>query len=483
MTRGPGSRPWDLVVVGGGTAGIVAARTAAGTGADVLLIERDRTGGDCLWTGCVPSKTLLSIAHEVAAVRRGSPRAGVPGVSAVPDPAAVWASVQAAIAEIESDDSPETLRAAGLSVVHGTARFTGPRTIVVDDGRDGGAIDFVNAVIATGSRPVVPPVPGLDPGTVLTSDTLWTMTGLPDRLLVLGGGSIGCELGQAFARLGVTVSIVEQSDRLLSTEEEAASRAVTAALVADGVDVRTGVGVDRAEATTLRLRDGSLLRGDAVLVAAGREPVLDGLGLGLAGVRTTARDGVGVDARLRTSNPRIWAAGDVTDHPRFTHVAGLHGSTVALNAVLGLHRRAETTVIPRVTYTRPEVAAFGPAVADAQRLGLTVRTLGHDEVDRAVTEDDTTGHTTLLLDRRGKVAGASLVGPRAGETLAELTLAAREKLSFRSLAGTVHAYPTWGDGVWNAALAGLRADLERPVVRRGVRGLLAVRRTVLGRRG
>ena len=248
------------------------------------------------------------------------------------------------------------------------------------------------------------------------------------------------------------------------------------------MDVRTGASVVRAEGAVLHLDEGTTLDADALLVAAGRRSTTHGLYLARAGVTLTDSGNVAVDKHLRTTNPRIWAAGDVTEHPRFTHLAGLHGSTAAVNAVLGLRRAAETTVVPRVTYTQPEVAAFGPAVADAEHLGLTARTLAHDEVDRAIAEDDVTGHATLLLDRRGRIVGASLVGPRAGETLAELTLAARAGLSVRALAASVHAYPTWGDGVWNAALGELRTDLERPVVRRGISLLRTLRRLVLSNR-
>ncbi len=452
--------PWDLAVIGGGTAGIVAAKTAAGLGADVLLVERERPGGDCLWTGCVPSKTLLSAAH--AARQAGSL-----------DFADVMDRVHAAIVSIEPIDSPDSLRAAGVTVIHGEAAFTGPTSLAVD----GHVVEFRQAVVASGSSPAVPPIDGIDDVRMLTSDTVWNLRELPARLLVMGGGSIGCELGQAFARLGSEVSVVEAGPRLLPREDEDAAELVAEALRSDGVNVVLGTAVASfpGEGVAL-LADGSELKADAVLVAVGRRPNVRELGLAAAGVDVTDAGFVGVDARLRTSNRRIWAAGDVTGHPQFTHVAGVHGSLAATNAVLGLRRAVDLSTIPRVTYTQPEVAAFGVGSSQAGRTGLSARTVHHDEVDRAVTDDREAGFSRLLLDHRGRVVGATLVGPRAGESLAEVVLAARHGLRARDLAASMHAYPTYGDGVWKAALAQLQDDLSRPWLRRVVAILMALRR-------
>jgi pyruvate/2-oxoglutarate dehydrogenase complex dihydrolipoamide dehydrogenase (E3) component len=485
---------WDLLVVGGGTAGIVGAKAAASLGASVLLIERDRPGGDCLWTGCVPSKALLSAAAR-AAHARGSAGHGVHVDGVRVDFATVMAHVRSAVAAIEPTDSPQALAAAGVVVVRGEAAFTGPATVSVS----GQETTFRQALLATGARPAVPPIPGLAEavaaGQVLTSDTVWELAELPDRLVVLGGGSIGCELGQAFARLGARVTIVEAAPRLLPREDPDASSVVEDALRADGVTVLTGAAVRQvtcgAGGGRLLLAGGLEAVGyDRVLVAVGRTPRTDGLGLDLAGVAVYGRGFVVVDQALRTTNRRVWAAGDLTGHPQFTHTAGVHASTAATNAVLGLRRKAQTVAIPRITFTDPEVAAVGVPAGDAGTgtgtgagTGRRVVTRPHADVDRAVTEGATTGFSRLVLDRAGRVVGATLVGPRAGESLAELVLAVRLGVKARQLAGTVHAYPTYGDGPWNAAIADVRDRLSAPGTARLIRVLAWARRRWLHLRG
>ena len=440
--------PVDLLVIGGGTAGLVGARTAAQLGASVLLVERERTGGDCLWTGCVPSKALLAAASAAAGARSAA-RLGVHVDGVRVDVAGVMAHVKGAMATIAPVDSPATLAKAGVVVRTGSARFTGPDAVEIDGER----VPFRHALIATGSDPAVPPVPGLEGA--LTSDTVWDLTELPGRLTVLGGGSIGCELGQAFARLGCTVTLVEMADRLLPNEDAGAAALVAGALRADGVDVRTGARVESADGGSVVLAGGERVEGDAVLVALGRSPDTSGLDPAAAGVRLTERGHVEVDASLRTTNPRVHAAGDVTGHPQFTHVAGVHGALAASNAVLGLRRRVDLRAVPRVTYTSPEVAAVGAPD------GSVVRVHDNADVDRAVADGGTAGFTRLVLDRRGRLVGATVVGPRAGEVLAELTLAVRKGLPATVVAGTIHPYPTYGDAPWNAALAETRARLSR----------------------
>ncbi len=469
---------WDLLVVGGGTAGIVGAKTAAGFGARVLLVERDRTGGDCLWTGCVPSKALLAAAARVADLRRAD-RFGIDTGPVRVHFDRVIDHVRAATARIEPVDSPAALRAAGVTVLSGTARFTDPETAVVD-GQD---VRFRQALLATGASPTLPPIAGLGDAGPLTSDTVWELTELPERLLVLGGGTIGCELGQAFARLGAEVTVVEGAERVLPAEDTEASATVAASLRADGVELVLGcdvasVAADRAGGPgKVRLTDGRRLGYDRLLVAVGRTPTTADLGLAQAGVEVDQHGQVVVDGHLRTSNARIWAAGDLTGHARFTHVAGVHGSLAASNAVLGLRRSVDTTVVPRVTFTDPEVAAVGvPTSAVERDPGLSVVAWHNEHVDRAVTEQRTEGVVKLVVDRRRRILGAVVVGPRAGEVLAELTLAIQHGMRTRDLAGVVHPYPTYGDGVWNAAVGDLRESLARPAVARLTRGLTGARR-------
>jgi len=298
-----------------------------------------------------------------------------------------------------------------------------------------------------------------------TSDTIWEVTELPGRLLVLGGGSVGCELGQAFARLGSTVTIVETAPRLLPSEDPDASELLASALRADGIDIRTGIGVTRFADSIAELADGSRVEFDVALLAIGRTPRTVGLGLTEAGVDVDARGHVIVDRHLRTSNPRVWAAGDVTTYPQFTHCAGVYASTAASNAVLGLRRSVDPDRIPRVTFTQPEIAAVGIGVEQARRERLTIRHVDHRHVDRAVAEQRTAGFSRLILDCKGRVAGATLVGPRAGEALAEVALAIAEGLRVRDLAASMHAYPTYADGVWNAAIGEVQAGLARPSMR------------------
>ncbi len=490
MTAPTDDQPWDLVVIGGGTAGIVGAKTAARLGARVLLVESDRTGGDCLWSGCVPSKALLAAA-DIAAVARSGQALGVTGGDVVVDFARVMGHVRGAIAHIAPIDSPEALEDEGVTVVHGRAVFVAPHRVRVD-GRE---ISFTQALVSTGSAPAVPPVPGLEAVPHLTSDTIWELDQLPEELVVLGGGSIGCELGQAFARLGSSVTLVEGSARLLPREDQDAARIVTEALRHDGAQVITGAevvevrpagtpddGPDPGHRGSLVLADGRQVPFSHLLVSVGRSPRTHDLGLDRAAVDVDERGFVRVDEHLRTTNPRIWAAGDLTGHPQFTHVAGVHGSLAAGNAVLGVRRRVDLSAVPRVTYTQPEVAAVG-VTTDAPPDGLRVLTWQHTHVDRAVTEARTNGCSKLTVDSRGRVVGATVVGPRAGETLGELTLAIKQGLRTRDLAGVIHAYPTWNDGAWNAAIADVRDQLEGPgVARRGIAVLARSRRWWLAHR-
>jgi pyruvate/2-oxoglutarate dehydrogenase complex dihydrolipoamide dehydrogenase (E3) component len=456
----------DLLVVGGGTAGMVGAKTAAGLGARVLLVERDRTGGDCLWTGCVPSKALLAAA-DAAAAARAAGRFGVDVGEVRIDFGRVRKHVQAAIETIRPVDSIEALEAAGVSVATADAVLTGPDTATVG----GRTVRFRYALLATGAAPLLPPVDGLADADPLTSETVWDdLTELPGRLAVLGGGPIGCELGQAFARLGSAVTVVDGADRLLTKETEEAAALVTAALRRDGVTVRTGAGVTAVRDGALRLADRSAVPFDRLLVAVGRRARTDGLGCAAAGVELRDDGTVVVDGALRTTNPRIWAAGDLTGHPQFTHTAGVHGSLAAGNAVLGLTRQVDP-VVPRVTYTSPEVASVGVPPGEGHR----VRRVDHGHVDRAVAEGMTDGFTALVLDRRRRIVGATVVGPRAGEVLGELTLAVRRGLTTTDLAGTTHAYPTYSGAAWDAAVDDVRSRLAGPVVRRVLEAVVRLR--------
>lgn len=476
---------WDLVVLGGGTAGLVAAKTAGRFGARVLLVESARTGGDCLWTGCVPSKSLIAAGHAAHAVRtadRYGVRTGPPKI----DDAAVLAHVRSAITRIEPVDSPAAISATGATVVAGRAEFTGPATLRITDDAGARPARFRWALIATGAAPALPTVPGLAEADPLTTDTLWELTALPRRLAILGGGPIGCELGQALARLGVEVTVVEVADRLLGKEEPEVGALIAERLRAEGVNVKTGTAVDRVTAGTLHLSSGETVQVDRILVATGRRPRSTDLGLAAAGVRCTEQGHVVIDGLMRTSNRRIYAAGDVTGTLPFTHVAGVQGGYAATNALLGLRRRIDYAAVPWVTFTDPEVARVGATLAQArQRHGTRARAerLSHDHVDRAITDRRTDGFTQLVSGPGGRLLGATVVSPRAGETIAELAAAIRRGAKVRDVAGTVHPYPTYADGPWNASLAQLRADLSATLPARAMTALRTLRRALHPIRG
>lgn len=458
----------DLLVIGGGTAGIVGSQTAAGFGASTILVERARTGGDCLWTGCVPSKAILAAAKHAKLEHDLTGRR--------PDFAAAREHVQNAIRSIEPDDSPETLERSGVAVITGEARFTSPGMADVDGRR----VAFRQALIATGSEPAVPPIPGVEEAATVTSETIWDLESAPGRLVVIGGGPVGCELGQAFARFGSAVTMLTRSS-LLPKEDREAAGIIRQALQDDGVTVLENTPAESMEmhdgVTSVQAADGTRHAADVVLLATGRTPRSRHLGLEKVGVDCDAGGHIIADSKLRTTSDGIWAAGDVTGYPNFTHVAGVHASTAASNAVLGIGRTI-SAVVPRVTFTAPELAAVGP-VTGSQHPTATVY---HRDMDRAITEGRTTGLTRLVLGKGSRIAGGTIVSPRAGESIAEVTLAVRKRLTTSDITGTTHPYPTFSDGVWNAAISSTRSRLASPVGKTIIKGLVRLRRTMLTRR-
>ncbi|NJC24317.1 pyruvate/2-oxoglutarate dehydrogenase complex dihydrolipoamide dehydrogenase (E3) component [Arthrobacter pigmenti] len=449
---------WDLVVIGGGTAGIVGSQTAAALGAKVLLIEEERTGGDCLYTGCVPSKALISAASVAAEARAGS-ALGIHAETRVDFPR-VMDHVRAAIRHIEPVDSPDALRKAGVTVRKGHATLDSEGAVSCD----GEKLPSRNVLIATGSSPRIPDVPGIERVQVLTNDNVWELGELPERLAVLGGGPVGCELAQAFARLGSEVTLIHSGDRLLPREDPDASAIVRSSLETDGVTVLTRSRAASIEpggaGGTLTTTDGRTIPFTHLLVGTGRvarTAWLDGSAMAL-----DDRGSIITDKHLRTNLPNVWAAGDVTANPRFTHTAGVHASIAATNAVVGPFRTLPSHN-PRVTFTDPEVAAVGNLA------GARSQTIPHTHVDRAVAQGRMEGFTRVVLDRRGRVVGGTVVGPRAGETLGEISLAVKLKTSASALTSVTHAYPTYNDGLWNAAIAETSATLRKPVVRRIMR--------------
>ncbi len=461
----------DIAIIGAGAAGLSVAAVSAALGFRVTLIERGEMGGDCLNTGCVPSKALLSVAHLAAEARR-APRYGVMLPPPVIDWPLVQAAVKRAIGTIAPHDSEERFRAMGVEVLRAGAYFTGRDSLHVGGQR----LVFRRAVIAAGSRAVVPPIPGLGRVPFLTHETVFDLPACPEHLLVLGGGPVGLEMALAFRRLGARVTLVEQA-RIAAREDEECVALLRAALLAEGVALREGVGVAEfapaPEGLSARLGDGSAVQASHVLVAAGRVARLEGLDLKAAGLEGSAR-GVQTDLALRAKgNRRIWVAGDIADPeglgPRaFTHVASQHAGIIARSMLFRLPARLDYAALPRVIYTDPELAQIGLSEAEARAAHGEVRVLrrGLQENDRLVAEDRAEGLIKLIATPRGRLLGASVVGPRAGDMAGMLGLMIGRQVPLSALAGMVLPYPTLQEAAKRAAGDFYAPKLASPLVRR-----------------
>ena len=396
---------YDLIVIGGGSAGLTAARFGAQLGLKVALAEMERIGGDCTWTGCIPSKSLVKAA-KIAHDMRAADRYGLNVVEAVVDLKAVIARIKAVTEEVYQGESTETLRNEGIDVFFGHTRFLDLSTVQVRDVKLTGR----RFVIATGARPVTPNIPGITEINYLTYETVWELQDLPERLVIIGGGPIGCELGQAFQRLGSKVTLLEAGPRLLPKDEPEAGDFISTRLVEEGVDVRLGASVQRLWQQSMTIHaevGGEELEGDALLLAVGRTPRVDNLGLERAGVGYTAR-GIDVDVRLRTSRQHIYAAGDCLGGYQFTHYAGWQGFMAVRNAFLPGASKAVLSQVPWATFTDPEVARVGLSEAQARAShGDKIRVVNWPlaKVDRALTEGDPKGFVKVVHRNNGTVLG------------------------------------------------------------------------------
>ncbi|CAG0983100.1 dihydrolipoamide dehydrogenase [Myxococcaceae bacterium] len=468
---------YDLCVIGGGAAGLVVAAGGAALGARVVLVEKHRLGGDCLWDGCVPSKALLHSA-AVAQTLRTAARAGLDGAEPDVDLARVMERVNAVIRTLEPNDSPERFRGLGVEVVFGAGRFTAPDCFEVG-GRTLAARRFV---LATGSRAAIPPLPRLDRVPYLTNKTLFGLREPVPHLLVVGGGPIGVEMAQAFRRLGSAVDLLESGPGILPREDADMADLVRRRLEAEGVRFHFGsqIVAVRGEPGAVRLRlsrEGAeeSLAGSHLLIATGRKPNLDGLGLDQAGVSVT--DGrLVLDARLRTANKRIYACGDVAGPYLFTHMAEHQAGIVLRNALFHWPARFHPRAVPWCTFCDPELARVGLSESEVERAGIPHQVYGFDfsDIDRAVADDAAEGRAKLVVSPNGKLLGAALCGPHAGELIHEYVLALSKGMGVSDLAGVIHIYPTLAQINRRVAEMHLKAKLT-PAARRWMQRLFGLR--------
>ncbi|QCI63938.1 dihydrolipoyl dehydrogenase family protein [Phreatobacter stygius] len=461
----------DVCVIGAGSGGLTVAAFCAMLGAPVVLVEKDRMGGDCLNAGCVPSKALIAAARRAHDIRQASGfgiRAGEPAI----DFAQVMRHVRDAIATIAPNDSVARFSALGVKVIKGEARFLGPGAVTVGDT----TIAARRFVIATGSRPLLPDIPGLDALPFLTSETIFDLAACPGHLGVLGGGPVGLEMAQAFRRLGAEVTVLER-DRLLPGEDPEMVDVVRRQLQDEGIALLEGVELTRVEGEPGALRliarrgdDDGAIGVSHLLVATGRRANVENLGLEAAGVAFTSA-GITVDKTLRTSNPRIHAIGDVGGGPQLTHVAGWHGQMVAQNILFRRPVDTGGTAVPRVIYTDPELAQVGLTEAEARKLDPKARSLRWPfaENDRAVTARRRQGHIKLVISAKGRLLGASIVGAEATELIGLYALALAKGGTAAELAAIVLPYPGLSEVGKRAASTYLQARLGNPWIGRIMR--------------
>jgi pyruvate/2-oxoglutarate dehydrogenase complex dihydrolipoamide dehydrogenase (E3) component len=437
------SRKQDLIVIGAGPGGLVVASVAAQLGLRVMLVEQSgRLGGDCLHGGCVPSKTLIHMARTAHSARRGAAEGLLSAMPEINFGVAVD-RVQQVIDRIQLHDDPERFRGYGCDVRFGKAVFINPNQVSVDEE----VIAAKRFVIATGSIPAIPPIPGLEEAGYETNETIFSRRVLPQQLAIIGGGPVGVELAQAFARFGSEVTIIEMADRLLAQGDEELSSALQEVLESEHIRIITAAGTSsvrrEGDSRQLVLADGRTVECDLILVAAGRRPATHGMGLEDAGV-DFGKQGITVDRRLRTSRKHIFAVGDVCGPYQFTHMAEYHAGIALANIVFRVPRKTDYRVVPRVVYTDPEVAAVGLTEAEASAKGIKyhVARFPMADVDRAITDDEQSGFLKILISK-GRVLGASLLGPHAGELIHELALAMKVNAKVKEITDLVHAYPTY----------------------------------------
>ena len=476
--RWPKPRKFDrnLVVIGAGSAGLVAAYIAATVKAKVTLIEKGRMGGDCLNTGCVPSKALIRSARLLADIRR-SQQLGIRAATADFDFADVMERVQRVIRTVEPHDSAERYTGLGVECIHGEARVTSPWSVEVTTAAGRSALTTRAIVVAAGGRPSVPPIPGIEDVGYVTSDTMWGLRELPKRLIVLGGGPVGCELAQCFARFGALVTQVEMLPRILVREDPEISEIVRGRFAEEGIRVLTGhtakrFVVENGEKVLIAEREGSEVRiaFDLLLCAVGRVANTTGYGLEHLGIGTTPQRTVETNEYLQTVYPNIFACGDVAGPYQFTHTASHQAWYASVNALFGRFRkfRADYAVIPWATFTDPEVARVGLNETEARekRVAFEVTTYGIDDLDRAIADEEAHGLVKVLtVPGKDRILGATIVGAHAGDLIAEFITAMKHGIGLNKILGTIHIYPTMAEANKYAAGNWKRAHAPQNVLR------------------
>lgn len=447
---------YNLLVIGAGTAGLVSAAGAAILGGKVALVERYLMGGDCLVTGCVPSKAVIRSSRVAAEIRDAHKFGAVVPQGATMDFAAVMERMRRVRAEISHHDSAKRFREFGADIFLGEARFSGPDTVEVA----GRTLRFKKAVIATGARPAVPPIEGLKEAGFLTSETMFNLTGRPDRLMVIGGGPVGCEMAQAFCRLGCGVTLVERNARFLKREDRDAAEVLAGSLRRDGVDLRLNTIVTHVASADgkklVHLESGAKIDAivvDEILVGVGRAPNVEGLNLDAVHVEHGI-GGVIVNDYLQTTNPRIFAAGDVCLPYKFTHAADAAARLVIQNSLFLGRKKFSALAIPWCTYTDPEIAHVGLNEVEAEKRGVRLDTfvVPMRDVDRALTDGEEEGFLKIHVKRgTDRIVGATIVARHAGEMISEITTIIVAKIGLGKIAGVIHPYPTQAEAIKRAA--------------------------------
>jgi pyruvate/2-oxoglutarate dehydrogenase complex dihydrolipoamide dehydrogenase (E3) component len=460
----------DICVIGAGSGGLSVAAAAAAFGVPVVLIEKGKMGGDCLNFGCVPSKALLAAAKHAQAMRAGA-LFGVAAQRPAVDFVKVHGHVHGVIAAIAPNDSKERFTGLGVRVIEGEARFKDKETVAVGEGIEIKARRFV---VATGSAPAVPPIPGLDQVAYLTNETVFDLAVCPEHLVIIGAGPVGLEMAQAFRRLGASVTVLEAATPLANDDPECAAILLDQ-LAREGIAIRAGTSVLRVEGgakprvVVAAADKEKTIEATHLLVATGRRANLDGLDLAAARIKTGPR-GILVTKRMRTSNRRVYAVGDVAGGLQFTHAANYHAGIVIRNVLFRLRARADETIVPRVTYTDPELAHVGLTEAQAGRRIRVLRWPYHEN-DRAQAERETRGHIKVITTERGLILGATIVGAHAGELIVPWTLAVTQRLNIRAFAEMVMPYPTLAEIGKRAAITYFAGSLTMPFVRRIITAL------------